>query len=57
MYIGLESIDECKKRKEKEKEAEMRERQARIDIIGYDDYDQFLLKLEEDLAKLRKWKF
>ena len=56
MYIGLESIDECKKRKEKEKEAEMRERQARIDIIGYDDYDQFLLKLEEDLAKLRKWK-
>jgi len=39
--------------KEKEKETEMRERKARIEIIGYDDYDQFQLKLEDDLKKLR----
>ena len=41
-------------RKEKEKIYEMRERQARIEIIGYDDYDEFQLKLEEDLKKLRR---
>jgi len=40
---------------EKNKENEMRERKARIDIIGYDDYDQFQLKLEDDLKKLRKY--
>jgi hypothetical protein len=40
-------------KKELDKETEMRERKERIDIIGYDDYDQFKLKLDEDLRKLR----
>jgi hypothetical protein len=48
-----EDHEVAKKRKEDEKKDEMRERKARIDILGYDDYDQFKLKLEEDLRKLR----
>jgi len=49
-----EESEVTKKRKEQEKIDEMRERQARIEIIGYDDYNEFQLKLEEDLKKLRR---
>jgi hypothetical protein len=48
-----EDPEVVKKKKELDKENEMRERKARIDILGYDDYDQFKFKLEEDLRKLR----
>ena len=52
--LFYEESEVTKKRKEQEKKDEMRERQARIEIIGYDDYDEFQLKLEEDLKKLRR---
>jgi len=52
--LFYEESEVTKKRKEQEKKDEMRERQARIEIIGYDDYDEFQFKLEEDLKKLRK---
>jgi len=48
-----EDLEVVQKKKELDKENEMRERKARIDILGYDDYDHFKLKLDEDLRKLR----